>query len=35
MLNSYYTTSFGSAHIGGLYYITIEYNDLMGYLGRK
>ena len=35
MLNSYYTTSFGSAHIGGLYYITIQYNDFMGYLGRK
>jgi len=34
MLNSYYTTSFGSAHIGGLYYITIQYNDLMGYLGK-
>ncbi len=35
MLNSYYTTSFGSAHIGGLYYITIEYNDLMGYLSKR
>jgi len=35
MLNSYYTTSFGSAHIGGLYYITIEYNDLMGYLSNR
>jgi len=35
MLNSYYTTSFGSAHIGGLYYITIEYSDLMGYLSKK
>jgi len=35
MLNSYYTTSFGSAHIGGLYYITIQYNDFMGYLGKK
>jgi outer membrane receptor protein involved in Fe transport len=35
MLNTYYTTSFGSAHIGGLYYITIVYNDLMGYISRK
>jgi outer membrane receptor protein involved in Fe transport len=35
MLNSYYTTSFGSANIGGLYYITIEYNDIMGYLSKK
>ena len=35
MLNSYYTTSFGSAHIGGLYYITIQYNDLMGYLSNR
>jgi len=35
MLNNYYTTSYGSAHIGGLYYITIEYNDLMGYISRK
>lgn len=34
LLNSYYTTSFGSARIGGLYYITIEYNDLMGYLSK-
>lgn len=35
MLNNYYTTSFGSAHIGGLYYITIEYSDLMGYLSKR
>ena len=35
MLNSYYITSFGSAYIGGLYYITITYDDLMGYLKRK
>jgi len=35
MLNSYYTTSFGSANIGGLYYITIEYNDILGYLSKK
>ncbi|MCK4991218.1 MAG: hypothetical protein KAS29_12055, partial [Bacteroidales bacterium] len=35
MLNNYYTTSFGSAHIGGLYYLTITYNDLMGYISDK
>lgn len=35
MLNSYYTTSFGSANIGGLYYFTIAYNDIMGYLSKK
>jgi outer membrane receptor protein involved in Fe transport len=35
LLNSYYTTSFGSANIGGLYYLTIEYNDLMGYIKRN
>ena len=35
MLNSYYITSFGSAHIGGLYYLTITYNDLMGYISDK
>jgi len=35
MLNSYYTTSFGSANIGGLYYFTIEYNDILGYLNKK
>jgi iron complex outermembrane receptor protein len=35
MLNTYYTTSFGSAHIGGMYYVTIVYDDLMGYLKRK
>ena len=35
MLNTYYTTSFGSAHIGGMYYFTIVYDDLMGYLKRK
>ena len=35
LLNTYYTTSFGSANIGGLYYFTIEYNDIMGYLGKK
>lgn len=35
LLNHYYTTSFGSANIGGLYYFTIEYNDILGYLNKK
>ena len=35
LLNNYYATSFGSANIGGLYYFTIEFSDIMGYLGRK
>jgi outer membrane receptor protein involved in Fe transport len=34
LLNGYYTTSFGSAQIGGLYYFTIEYNDILGFLGK-
>ena len=32
--NHYYTTSFGSAQIGGLYYISLVYEDIMGYIGR-
>jgi outer membrane receptor protein involved in Fe transport len=35
LLNNYYTTSFGSANIGGLYYFTLEYNDILGYLNQK
>jgi hypothetical protein len=35
MLNNYYTTSFGSAQIGGLYYITLVYEDILQYTGRK
>jgi len=35
ILNNYYTTSFGSAQIGGLYYISLVYEDIMGYAGRK
>ncbi len=35
ILNHYYTTSFGSAQIGGLYYISLVYEDIMGYAGRK
>jgi iron complex outermembrane receptor protein len=34
ILNEYYTTSFGSAQIGGLYYITLIYEDVLGYLDR-
>jgi hypothetical protein len=34
ILNKYYTTSFGSAQIGGLYYISFVYEDLMGNLKR-
>jgi outer membrane receptor protein involved in Fe transport len=33
--NHYYTTSFGSAQIGGLYYISLVYEDIMGYAGRN
>lgn len=29
LLNSYYTTSFGSAQIGGMYYITWTYDELL------
>ena len=29
MLNNYYTTGFGSAQIGGLYYITLVYEDIL------
>jgi hypothetical protein len=35
MLNNYYTTSFGSAQIGGLYYITLVYENILQYTGRK
>ncbi len=28
ILNSYYTTSFGSAQIGGLFYVSLTYNEL-------
>jgi iron complex outermembrane recepter protein len=35
ILNHYYTSSFGSAQIGGLYYISLVYEDIMGYIGRK
>ncbi len=35
ILNHYYTTSFGSAQIGGLYYFTLVYEDILGSAGRK
>jgi outer membrane receptor protein involved in Fe transport len=35
LTNSYYTTSFGSAQIGALYYVSILYEDILGYLERK
>lgn len=35
ILNNYYTSSFGSAQIGGMYYISMTYNDIMGYAERK
>ena len=34
ILNNYYTTSFGSAQIGGLYYISLVYEDILGYIGQ-
>jgi len=35
LTNHYYTTSFGSAQIGGLYYVTLVYDDVLGYIARK
>jgi iron complex outermembrane receptor protein len=35
ILNNYYTSSFGSAQIGGLYYISMAYEDILGYAGRR
>jgi len=35
ILNDYYTTSFGSAQIGGLYYISLLYEDVLQYIGRN
>ncbi len=34
LLNNYYTTSFGSAQIGGLYYISLIYEDILGYIEK-
>ena len=35
ILNKYYTTSFGSAQIGGLYYLSLVYEDVLGYIDRS
>jgi iron complex outermembrane recepter protein len=35
LLNHYYSTSFGSPQIGGMYYVTLIYEDILGYAGRK
>jgi hypothetical protein len=35
LLNSYYTTSFGSAQIGGLFYISLVYEDILDNVGKK
>lgn len=35
LLNQYYTTSFGSAQIGGMYYISLVYEDILGYFDGK
>jgi len=35
ILNKYYSTSFGSSQIGGLYYITLVYEDILGYASRN
>lgn len=35
ILNNYYTTGFGSAQIGGLYYISLVYEDILQYIGRN
>jgi hypothetical protein len=34
VLNNYYTTSFGSAQIGGLFYISLVYEDILDYVTR-
>ena len=35
ILNNYYTTSFGSAQIGALYYFSLVYEDIMEYAKRS
>jgi len=35
LTNHYYTTSFGSSQVGGLYYITVVYDDVLGYLEKR
>ena len=34
ILNNYYTTSFGSARIGGLFYISLVYEDILDYITK-
>ncbi len=34
ILNNYYTTSFGSAKIGGLFYISLVYEDILDYISK-
>ncbi len=29
LLNRYYTTSFGTAQVGGLYYLSLTFDELM------
>ena len=35
LTNKYYTTSFGSAQIGGLYYLSLVYEDVLGYFDKN
>jgi outer membrane receptor protein involved in Fe transport len=35
ILNKYYTTSFGSAQIGGLFYVSLVYEDILDYVAKK
>ena len=34
VLNKYYTTSFGSARIGGLFYVSLIYEDILDYMAK-
>jgi iron complex outermembrane recepter protein len=34
ILNRYYTTSFGSAQIGGLFYVSLVYEDILDYVKK-
>lgn len=34
ILNKYYTTSFGSAQIGGLFYLSLVYEDILDYVKK-
>lgn len=35
MLNKYYTTSFGSAQVGGLYYLSLVYDNIIGQVDTR